>query len=50
MAQLVKHLTLDLSSGLDLRVLSWTPHWIWSLLKKTKLEKYMTRILSCLSN
>ena len=43
-AQLVKRLTLDLSSGLDLRVMSSSPHywalcWVWSLLKKKKKEK-----------
>ena len=29
----VKYLTLDLNSGLDLRVVTLTPeHWAWSLL------------------
>ena len=42
MALLVKRLTLDLNSGLDLRVVSsgtmWAPHWVWSLLKKKKIK------------
>ena len=37
MAQSVKFVTLGLSSGFDLRVLSsglpWAPHWVWSLFK-----------------
>ena len=37
-AQSVKHLTHDLSSGLHLRVVSsgpvLAPYWAWSLLKK----------------
>ena len=43
MAQSVKHLTLDLSSGLDLRVvvhvLHWALCWAGSLLKIKKLKK-----------
>jgi len=37
-AQWVERPTLDVSSGLDLRVVSlsprWAPRWLWSLLKK----------------
>lgn len=36
----VKHLTFDLSSGLDLRVVSLrpalAPHWVWTLLLKNE--------------
>lgn len=48
LAQWVKRLTLDLSSGLDLTVMGssphWAPHWAWSLVKnKTKQTNKTTR-------
>ena len=42
--QSVKHPIFDLSSGLDLRVVSsiscWLPHWAWSLLKNKTTNFY----------
>ena len=37
-AQVIERLTLDLSSGLDLRAVSsrprWAPRWVWRVLKQ----------------
>ena len=44
-----KRLILDLSSDLDLKVLSsrphWVPHWVWSLLKKKKFLLTLSSLL-----
>ena len=46
-AQWVQHRTLALSSCLDLRVMSWAPHWAWSLLLKN--NKIKNKVISCKS-
>ena len=51
MAQTVKRLTLDLSSSLDLTVMSSNPvlgsHWVWNLLrKKMKINPRRIALLS----